>query len=106
MPPSPSSAATTATSADRSSATLNRRRLATGPSSTVTSSLSAPEARGSTRRPPAKFPSLRFFVDEDEELKQAFRMDIGQINDRATYLLDADGRVPPQVESAVLAVLA
>ena len=52
----------------------------------------------------AKFPSLRFFVDEDEELKQAFRMDIGQINDRATYLLDADGRVPPQVESAVLAV--
>ena len=53
---------------------------------------------------PAKFPSLRFFVDEDEELKQAFRMDIGQINDRATYLLDADGRVPPQVESAVLAV--
>ena len=53
---------------------------------------------------PAKFPSLRFFVDEDEELKQAFRMDIGQINDRGTYLLDAGGRVPPQVESAVLAV--
>lgn len=46
---------------------------------------------------PAKFPSLRFFVDEDEELKQAFRMDIGQINDRGTYLLDAGGRVQGQV---------
>jgi peroxiredoxin len=50
----------------------------------------------------SKYPSLRFIVDEDEELRQAFRMEIGQINDRQSYLLDAEGRVRPQVESARL----
>ena len=32
-------------------------------------------------------------VDEGDELKQAFRMDIGQVNDRQSFLLDAQGRV-------------
>ena len=36
-------------------------------------------------------------VDEGQELRQAFRMDIDQINDRASYLLDADGCVQGQI---------
>jgi len=46
---------------------------------------------------PSKYPSLRFMVDEGEELRQAFRMEIGQINDRQSYLLDAEGRVQGQI---------
>lgn len=46
---------------------------------------------------PSKYPAIRFMVDEGEELRQAFRMEIGQINDRQSYLLDAEGRVQGQI---------
>ena len=116
VPLSPSSAGTTVSSACRSFATWNRARLATRPNSPVTSSPSAAEARGCPRTrlastlrfascaPGRTVPAgltahvtrvlaMRGRVDEGEELRQAFRMEIGQINDRQSYLLDAEGRV-------------
>ena len=41
--------------------------------------------------------ATRGSVDEGEELRQAFRMEIDQINDRQSYLLDAQGRVQGQI---------
>jgi len=46
---------------------------------------------------PSKYPSIRFVVDEGEGLRQAFRMEIDQINDRQSFLLDAQGRVQGQI---------
>ena len=76
---------------------------------------------------PSKYPSIRFVcavpcspramalhvtrvlavcgsVDEGEGLRRAFRMEIDQINDRQSFLVDAQGRVQHRVESAILVV--
>ena len=45
---------------------------------------------------PRKFPSLRFVVDDGDELRQALRMDIDQVRDRHTFVLDVQGCIQSQ----------
>ena len=49
----------------------------------------------------AKFPALRFLVDEDDALRQALRMDVGGLRggDRHTYVVDTAGRVQGQINN-------